>query len=158
MKKKDLILITIIFSVALISFGAISLIERLSGAEDGVAVVYHERTEILRIDLRDGSYEIIDEEFVYTDHELFDEHTYIVRGMKGSNQDHRLYHDGYYVVKIQYRDHKVHVEDEESPQNICQHQGATNSPLRPLTCLPNQVVITIETGIFDPDDDDIIIE
>lgn len=149
MKKKDLILITIIFSVALISFGAISLIERLSSAEDGVAVVHYRGIEILRIELRDGSYEIIDEDYVHIDRSDFDNHIFVVQGTTSDEE---------YDVTIQYKDHKVQVIDEKSPQNICQYQGATNSPLRPLTCLPNHVVITIETGVFDPDDDDIIIE
>ena len=153
MKKKDLILIATVFIIALASFVAIQLFERFSTLEDGVAVVSYRGGEILEIDLRDGSFTLIDDtrfigycETVETDSDVCrGDQTYLVQGELG-------------IVHIQYIDHQVQVIHEISPQNICQLQGKTNSPLRPLTCLPNHVVITIESGVFDPDEDDVIIE
>ncbi len=153
MKKKDLILIATVFMIALVSFIAIQLFERFSTLEDGIAVVSYRNEEILQIDLEDGSYTLLDDtyfiiycETVATDPEVCRaDETYVVQGELGT-------------VHIQYIDHQVQVIHETSPQNICQLQGKTNSPLRPLTCLPNHVVITIESGVFDPDEDDAIIE
>ena len=48
---------------------------------------------------------------------------------------------------------KVRVIDEESPKHICQKQGETNSPLFPLTCLPNNIIILIDTKEELPFDD-----
>jgi len=47
---------------------------------------------------------------------------------------------------IEYKDFKVRVAEEVSPQNICSEQMWTNSPLKPITCLPNSLVIIIETS------------
>ncbi|MGM0436000.1 MAG: NusG domain II-containing protein, partial [Bacillota bacterium] len=71
---------------------------------------------------------------------------YVVKGSYGEDNTVTI---GYDPEK-----HTVRVIDEVSPQNICQKQGETNSPLKPLTCLPNEVVIRIETPLPDPDTDD----
>jgi len=143
MKKKDIYLITTIFVVALISFITLQVFQSRSALDDGLAVVTYQNREILHIDLKDGSYTVLDSDGVIEIKE--EDYLYIVHGDNGP-------------VTILYQNHKVSVIDEESPRNICQYQGETNSPLRPLTCLPNDVVILIRSQVFDPDDDDVIIQ
>ncbi|WP_343089403.1 NusG domain II-containing protein, partial [Methanocalculus natronophilus] len=110
---------------------------------DGTAIVRYQGQEILHISLEDGSAVVLNDDYVLDiDQTNF---TYTVQGNLGK-------------VVIHYNDHKVSVIDETSPQNICQNQGETNTPLRPLTCLPNDVVITIDSQVFDPEDDDAIIQ
>ena len=147
MKRNDVKLIVLLAVVALISVVAVQLLQRSQTYDDGIAVVTHGSQEVLRIDLEDGKAVIIDEDEVVS----VDEETgrYVVKGSYGENN----------TVTIGYvsENHTVRVLDEVSPQNICQKQGETNSPLKPLTCLPNEVVIRIETPLPSPDDDDAII-
>jgi len=143
MSKNDIILIGTIFIISLAAMITVFVFQARSQTIDGTAIVRYRGVEILYIHLEDGSYTILDDTAVITIDE--EEMTYTVQGNLGN-------------VVIQYRDHKVSVIDETSPQNICQNQGETNSPLRPLTCLPNDVVVSIQSSEFDPDDDDAIIQ
>ncbi len=142
MKKADYILVGVVLILALISYIVLSIINNQSQVEDGIAVVYFKSDKILEIKLEDGSYRIIDPSRVLN----IDETNYIYH-VEGSNP---------YGVYIEYKDAKVRVIDEESPQHICQKQGWTNSTLLPLTCLPNNIVISIEVPDFElPPFDDI---
>ncbi len=150
MKRNDIVLIAILLVFALAALFAVRSLQERTRFDDGTAVVYHQGRLVLTIDLVDGSEEILGEDvFVATDiddvNEILADHFdgreissakagegrfYIVPGNNGP-------------VTIRYRDHMVEVIDETSPRNICQHQGRTNSPFKPLTCLPNDVVIRI---------------
>lgn len=134
MKKSDIILITVMLVVALSSWFILKQLNNDATLEDGVAVVYYNSTKILEIELEDGSYKIFDQSRVMVIDE--DSFTYQV---EGSNP---------YGVTIKYEDNKVRVIDEDSPKHICQTQGWTNSTLFPLTCLPNNIVIAIESGAY----------
>jgi hypothetical protein len=114
-----------------------------SGSEvtDGLATVYYKDEQILEISLEDGQYRILNDEYVIS----IDENSFLYTVL-GNNGD----------VVIEYRDHKVGVIDEISPQNICQKQGFSNSPLSPITCLPNQIIIIITEPKTDDDLDDIV--
>jgi len=110
-----------------------------SNLDDGTAIVLYHDEPILEIYLIDGTYKIIDSNgIVMIDENNF---TYTVTGINGD-------------VVIEYKNNKVRVIDEISPKHICQVQGWSSSPLTPLTCLPNNVVIIIkaETGDDLPDD------
>ncbi|MFP4077592.1 MAG: NusG domain II-containing protein [Bacillota bacterium] len=144
MKRNDIKLIIVLSIIALISVVAVQILQDRQSLDDGIAIITYKNREVLRIDLKDGSSEkILDEYIQSVDDEAG---IYIVDGKLG---DVTIHYDA--------SDHTVHVEDETSPQNICQKQGKTNSPLKPLTCLPNEVVIRIETPLPDPDEDDAII-
>lgn len=144
MKRNDIKLIIVLSIIALISVVAVQVFQNRQSLDDGLAIITYENREILRLYLEDGSSEVILDEYV---HSADDEAgVYVVEGKLG---DVTIHYDA--------SDHTVYVEDETSPQNICQKQGKTNSTLKPLTCLPNEVVIRIETPLPDPDDDDAII-
>lgn len=134
MKKSDIILILVILIAAISTWVVFRQLNSESTLEDGVAVVYYNSTKILEIELEDGSYKIYDPSRIIEINE--DEFTYHV---EGSNP---------YGVLIKYEANKVRVIDEESPKHICQTQGWTNSTLYPLTCLPNNIVIAIESGSY----------
>ena len=111
-----------------------------SNLEDGTAIVLYKDNPILEIFLVDGTYNVIDDDSVVSvDEENF---LYIVTGVNGD-------------VVIEYKNNKVRVIDEISPQHICQVQGWSSSPLTPITCLPNNVVIIIEADKGDDLPDDI---
>ncbi len=147
MKKNDIILTLIVLFVGLSSFLVVQIIQAQNQLTDGIAVVLYNDEEIMHIYLEDGSYDIFNHEHVFEDEFNLDNtpKQYVVKGDYASS---------FGRVVIGYEDHKVRILDERSPQNICQKQGETNSPMRPLTCLPNNVVIVIRSSEFDPDEDD----
>ena len=144
MKRNDIVLIVVIAVIALSSFITILLMQRTSG--DLALVTFHDPKEgdieIIQIDLSDGSFVILNESLVYfptgnEEKEVYrrcfnEDNIYCVLGALG-------------VVVIEFSENRVRVIEETSPQNICQIQGFTNSPLKPLTCLPNYISITVIT-------------
>lgn len=131
MKKSDIILIVVILIAALGSYLVFRQITNDSALEDGVAYVYYNNERIMGIDLVDGSYEV-----------------YIPERVIEINDANKTYHvegSNSYGVLIEYKDNRVRVIDEESPKHICQAQGWSNSPLAPITCLPNNIIILIES-------------
>jgi hypothetical protein len=42
---------------------------------------------------------------------------------------------------------KISVAYQESPKDLCQLQKPTSSPLMPIVCLPNELVINVYTDI-----------
>ena len=129
MKKSDIILIVVILLVAGVSYLIFNQMNKNSELIDGTAVVYYNRERVLEIYLEDGTYKVIDESRIIN----INESTSVFHVL-GSNP---------YGVYIEYKDNQVSVIDEESPKNICQYQGPTNSPLKQLKCLPNNVVFFI---------------
>ena len=134
MKKSDIILIAVLLIAALASWFLFKQLNEDSTIKDGIAVVYYNSEKILEISLEDGSYKVYDQTRIIEIDE--DNNTYQV---EGSNP---------YGVLIAYENSKVRVIDEDSPKHICQVQGWTNSTLFPLTCLPNNIVIAIESTEF----------
>ncbi len=140
MKKSDIILITILAVVSIIAYILMRQFLNSTNAEDGTAIVLYKDNPVLEIYLIDGSFNIIDEDKVVSIDE--DNFTYVVTGVNGD-------------VVIEYKDNRVRVIEEISPKHICRIQGWSSSPLTPITCLPNNVVIIIEADKGDDDPDDI---
>ncbi len=150
MKRNDIVLIGILLVVALSALFAVRALQERTRFDDGTAAVYHQGRLVLSIDLADGSDEVHgDDVFVAEDVEGVN--TILAAHFDGREISSEKAGEGrFYIVPgnngpvtIRYRDHMVEVIDETSPRNICQHQGRTNSPFKPLTCLPNDVVIRI---------------
>ena len=145
-KKTDVILLSTVAIIALIGFFGILWLQATLSDDDGVAAVYHENTLIMEIYLSDGSYMIFNpERIVRADalgvaddpsspyRDCFEvDNIYCVMGENGP-------------VVIAYSNNRVTVIYETSPYNYCRNHGPTNSPARPITCLPNLISIRIET-------------
>ena len=140
MKKNDIILILIIAVVSGVAYLIMNSIINSSGVDDGIAVVIFENQEILEIYLEDGTYKILDTEMGIT----VDQENNLCT-IPDTNGEHDLV--------IEYGDNKVRVIEEVSPQHICREQGWSNSPLKPISCLPNSLVIVIKTDELPPIDD-----
>ncbi len=148
MKKNDRILIIALLILSIGGLLTAYLIQNFAFEEGGLAVVYRENEEILQINLINGSYTIVNENFIFRPSEneinpiyqrCFNEPTiYCVQGRLG-------------VVVIEFQAGSIRVIEETSPQNICQLQGATNSPAKQITCLPNYVYIRVQ--VIDDDID-----
>lgn len=130
MKKSDIILIAVILVVAVVSFFAFRQITNDSALVDGMAYVYYNDEKILAIDLTNGNYKVFNEDRI--------------QSIDYANKLYRVEGSNPYGVLIEYADNKVRVIDEESPKHICRLQGWSNSPLAPITCLPNNIIIVIE--------------
>lgn len=139
MKKSDYILIIVIATISLLAYLLMRQFLNSSNVEDGTAIVYYKDSPILEIYLIDGTYDIINADSIVSINE--DEFLYTVTGVNGD-------------VVIEYSNNKVRVIDEISPKHICRIQGWSSSPLIPITCLPNNIVIIIEAdkGEDVPDD------
>ncbi len=145
MKGNDKTLLVVVLVVALLSVGVVALLERLLVDEDARAVVYHGNTPVLSIALADGSYTVYDEALLVHPDDYPDidaaaacfvaTNVYCVRGDNGP-------------VVIEHQAGRVSVVYEISPLNLCRTHGPTNTPARPITCLPNRIMIRVET----PDD------
>lgn len=140
MKKSDYILIIVIAAISLLAYLLMRQFLNSTNVEDGTAIVYYKDTPILEIYLIDGTYDIIDASSVVSIDE--DEFLYTVTGVNGD-------------VVIEYSNNKVRVIEEISPKHICRIQGWSSSPLMPITCLPNNIVIIIEAEKDDDAPDDI---
>lgn len=140
MKKSDYILIIVIAAISLLAYLLMRQFLNSTNVEDGTATVYYKDTPILEIYLIDGTYDIIDASSVVSIDE--DEFLYTVTGVNGD-------------VVIEYSNNKVRVIEEISPKHICRIQGWSSSPLMPITCLPNNIVIIIEAEKDDDAPDDI---
>jgi hypothetical protein len=47
-------------------------------------------------------------------------------------------------IVIETKHNQIRVKEEKSPLHICSKQGWVSSPLEPIVCLPNKIVIKIE--------------
>ncbi len=59
-------------------------------------------------------------------------------------------------VIIEVKDNKIRVQEETSPYNICSIQGWVEYARVPIVCLPNHIMILIESAV-DQDDEDITV-
>ncbi len=132
MKKSDFYLIGSIVFIGIIFSILFTIIENNNIETDGTAIVYYNNDKVMEIYLEDGSYQVFDSSRVIS----IDDENFLYH-VEGSNP---------YGVLIEYKDNSVAVIDEESPKNICQYQGYTNSSLTPITCLPNNIIIVIEAN------------
>lgn len=55
-------------------------------------------------------------------------------------------------VNIVVQSGKVKVDQENSPHHYCSKQGFVSSSTVPIVCLPNETVITIESGQMESED------
>ncbi len=129
MKKSDIILMSIIALIAGVGLFIANMVENNSELDNGTAYVIYNNVPILEIYLDDGDYNILRPNNVYSVDE--EEFIYIVQGTNGP-------------VTIEYGNDGIRVIDETSPKNVCQAQGWSKSPLKPITCLPNNLVIIIK--------------
>lgn len=61
-------------------------------------------------------------------------------------------------VHVEVQDSKVRVEKETSPYHLCSIQGWIKEANRPIVCLPNNIVVQIETNEENMDDIDVVIQ
>ena len=153
-KKRDIIFIGIILLIALVSGLAFRLIENLNDTGNTYAKIVYQNEVILMINLENNEYKVYDTEYKSLIHtERSSEGIFYVPG-KTTLDMSELYLDDQYAkeneivgIKIVVADQKISVAYQESPKDLCQFQKPTSSPLVPIVCLPNELVINIYTDI-----------
>ena len=141
MKLADIILILFLALLSVSSLFGVQALQERSAETDGFARVMYQNELILEIALGSSDYTIHNPTHVLEING--DQDTFQVTGTLGP-------------VTIQRANQMVRVIEQTSPENICELQGATNSPLKPLTCLPNELVVRIERAPSETDEDAIL--
>ncbi|MDD3841927.1 MAG: hypothetical protein WC088_01010 [Candidatus Izemoplasmatales bacterium] len=146
-KKIDYIFIGSLLLIGIGLLIGIKLIEDSKASETAFAKVFYKDELILTINLHDPSkYIVYDTE--YQDEIII---TYAASGY--------FYVPGTTTITVDNLDNNIDVPRvklyvdrnnatievlyQESPRDICELQGPTNSSLKPLICLPNELVITV---------------
>ncbi len=141
MKINDIILIASLLILSIIGIFVVQYFQRQTMDEDGIAIVIYKNQEVLRLSLGENHHEVIAPDYIISIDSV--NRIYVVEGTLGP-------------ITIQVENNLVNVIDQTSPQNICELQRPTNSPLAPLTCLPNDLIIRIEASTSDDDVDAIL--
>jgi len=153
-KKRDIIFIGIILLIALLSGLGFRIVQRINSTGNTFAKIVYQNELILMINLENNEYHLYDT--IYKDQIHVGraaEGVYYVPGKVTTEMD-ALYEEDPYArdnnivgIKVLVVDQKISVAYQESPKDLCQLQKPTSSPLMPIVCLPNELVINIYTDI-----------
>lgn len=148
MKKHDFIFIGSLLFIGLAALFGIRWYANSQSTGEAFAKIYYKDQMILLIDLHTCEYVLYNTP--YRDQVIVafsDEGMFYVPGTATLNPDPE---DGNIdVARVALRVNKeagsIEVVYQESPRDICELQGASDSSLKPLVCLPNELVITVVT-------------
>ena len=156
MRKIDIIVVGIVFLVGLLSLLVFTIIENARSTGNIFAKITYRNELILMIDLETNNYTVYDTQYkdqVITD--LAEEGIFYVPGLITTDMT-SLYEEDDFArenqivgIKLLVEDQKISVLYQESPKNTCQYQPPTDSHLRPIICLPNELVIDVFTNLED---------
>ena len=130
------------------------VIENINKTDNIYAKVVYHNNLILMIDLKSMEYTVYDTE--YKDQVITvraDEGIFYVPGLVTTDMEGLYEADDFarlnniVGIKLEVKDQKISVLYQESPRDFCQLQPPTNSHLRPIVCLPNELVIDIYTNM-----------
>ena len=141
MKISDGILVLFLGIISIFSVFWVQDLQARSAELDGVAIVIYQNQPILEVSLGSEDYRIIRPQHVLQVSK--DEGLFTVTGTLGP-------------IVLLRENQTIRVISQTSPENICEIQGATNSPLKPLTCLPNELIVRIERAPEDDEEDAIL--
>jgi hypothetical protein len=155
-KKADFIVLGIVFLIGIISLITFRLIENLNSTGNLVARITYRNELILVIDLETLGYTVYETEYKdQIDTGLADQGIFYVPGLVTTDMlalyeiDQYAFDNQIVGIKIQVVDSKISVVYQESPKDLCELQPPTDSHLRPIVCLPNELVIDVYTNLED---------
>jgi len=127
-----------------------NIIEKVNDTGNLFAKIVYQNEEILMIDLKTNEYVVFDTEYKdLIDTGKASEGIFYVPGLTTVDMTDLYQTDEYAKtneivgIKIVVEDEKISVAYQESPKDLCQYQSPTNSPLTPIVCLPNQLIINV---------------
>lgn len=139
---------------ALLSGLAFKVIEKINDTGNTYAKIVYQNEVILMINLKNNEYHVYDT--------IYKEQVHVARAQEGiyyvpgktTTEMTELYVTDEYAetnqivgIKVVVADEKISVAYQESPKDLCQFQKPTSSPLVPIVCLPNELVINVYTDI-----------
>ena len=140
--------------IAIFSALTFRIIEKANDTGNTYAKIVYQNEVILMIDLQNNEYHVYDtiyKDLIHTDRSS--EGIFYVPG-KTTTEMANLYLEDEYAkdnnivgIKIIVEDQKISVDYQESPKDLCELQKPTSSPLMPIVCLPNELVINVYTNI-----------
>lgn len=140
--------------LALLSGLAFKIIEKINDTGNIYAKIVYQNEVILMINLKNNEYHVYDT--------IYKEQVHVARAQEGiyyvpgktTTEMTELYLTDEYAetnqivgIKVVVADQKISVAYQESPKDLCQFQKPTSSPLVPIVCLPNELVINVYTDI-----------
>lgn len=153
-KKRDIVFIGIILLIALLSGLGFRIVQNINSTGNTFAKIVYQNELILMINLENNEYHLYDT--IYKDQihvGRASEGVFYVPG-KVTTEMTTLYEEDLYAkdnsivgIKVIVADAKISVAYQESPKDLCELQKPTSSPLMPIVCLPNELVINIYTDI-----------
>ncbi|MBN2877938.1 MAG: NusG domain II-containing protein [Bacilli bacterium] len=154
MKKLDIIIILSVLFLGILSLLGFKIYENQNSTGNLYAKVTYENVLILMIDLETNEYIVYDTEYKdRIDTGRASEGIYYVPGKVTTDMD-ALYEEDAYAqtndivgIKLLVENQKISVVYQESPKDICQLQDPTDTHLRPLVCLPNELVVDVFTNL-----------
>lgn len=155
-KKIDIVVISVVFLVGLLSLIAFTIFENTRSTGNLFAKITYRNELILMIDLENNNYTVFDTEYkdqVVTDMAsvgIFYVPGLVTNDMTDLYETDEFARDNQIVgIKLLVENQKISVVYQESPKDLCQYQPPTNSHLRPIVCLPNELVIDVFTNLED---------
>lgn len=143
-----------ILLIALISGLAFRIIENVRSTGNVYAKIVYQNEIILMINLENNDYHIYDT--IYKNQinvALANQGVFYVPG-KTTVDMTELYETDIFArdnqivgIKVIVEDGKISVAYQESPKDLCEFQRPTSSPLMPIVCLPNELVINVYTDM-----------
>jgi len=154
MKKSDVLFVSIASVLFLIAFLAVRLIDAAQATGEVYAKVFYQDQLILMIDLKTNEYVLYNTPFKdRIDVGMAEDGVFYVPGTSTVDMD-ALYavdeyarDNGIVGIKLLVESAKIRVAYQESPRDYCELQPPTDSRLRPLICLPNELVVTVHTDM-----------
>jgi hypothetical protein len=154
MKKSDVLFVSIASALFLIAFLVVRLIDARQATGELYAKVFYQDQLILMIDLKTNEYVLYNTPFKDSiDVGLADQGVFYVPGTTTVEMDGLYAIDDYAKdngivgIKLLVEAAKIRVAYQESPRDYCELQPPTDSRLRPLICLPNELVVTVHTDM-----------
>ncbi len=145
MKRNDFWFIGAMLVLGLAALLGFWLYERANDAGTAFAQVFYQDELILKIDLESREYQLYDT--VYRDRVNVDYAAEGIFYVPGTTTTEAGDDRGIVGIKLLVENGKISVAYQESPKDICEYQAPTDSSLFPLVCLPNELVITIQTNL-----------
>ncbi len=158
MKKQDIWFLGIVSVLFLIGFFVVSLLEESQKTGEIYAKVFYRDTLVLMIDLQTNEYVVYNTPYTtQVDTGRASEGIFYVPGTTTTSMDNLYQIDAYAAqnqivgIKLIVEQNKIRIGYQESPRDLCELQSPTDSRMRPLVCLPNELLVSVYTNLTSED-------
>ena len=158
MKKQDIWFIGIVSLISLIGFFVVTFLMESQRTGQVYAKVFYKDTLVLMIDLENNDYVVYNTPYQTQVHVgRASEGIFYVPGTTTTDMAGLYATDAYAMnqqiigIKLIVENHKIRVAYQESPRDLCELQSPTDSRMRPLVCLPNELLVSVYTNLTSED-------